>query len=406
MHRVALLLGVVLIAAAAIVQPRPVAAQRAAGPQAVYFPESGHHLDNRYGFLDYWRANGQLIRFGYPITEVIEEDGHPVQYFERARMEYHAENAGTRYSVLLGLLSRELTTPDMFPVGPAAPGRLFPETGYTVFGKFLEYWQKRGGLAVFGYPISESYVEPQPDGTSLAVQWFERARLEYHPQNVHPFYKEREKANGTRVTTLFEVLMGQLGREVATRRGLSLEPVARGRGVPDWSPALWPQRIEVNLTRQWLTAFEGDLPVFSAGISTGKDGFETPTGTFYVYAKLLYDDMTGNLQGEEYDVRKVPYVQYFNQGYALHGTYWHNRFGSGARVSHGCVNLAMDDAEWLWIWSQPKWVPERASRAATYRPLEPKSAAEADLQPLEGLAIWKRGTQVVVYKEQPGQARP
>ena len=398
MQRVAAVVSLSLLVLATLGQPARAAAQTAAGPQVVYFPLSGHHLDNRYGFLDYWRANGQVLRFGYPVTEVIEEEGRPVQYFERARMEYHAENAGTPYAVLLGLLARELTGYQPFPVGPAAPGRLFPETGYTVFGKFLEYWNKRGGLAVFGYPISESFVQTQPDGSSLAVQWFERARLEYHPENVHPYYAEREKANGTHVFTLYEIQMGQLGREIAQWHGLSLDPVARTAGVPDWSPALWPQRIDIDLTRQRLTAYEGDLQVFSAGISTGKDGFETPEGTFYVYAKLLYDDMTGALQGEEYDVRKVPFVQYFNQGFALHGTYWHNQFGTGVRQSHGCVNLSMDDAQWLWIWSQPVYVPEQAQRALLYQPLEPKSALEAQLQPEEGLAIWKRGTPVIVHK--------
>lgn len=388
---------VILFLAVTLLAPvHPARAQQESGPQAVYFPQSGHHLDNRYGFLDYWRANGQVLRFGFPVTGLIEEDGRPVQYFERARMEYHAEYAGTRSSILLGLLSRELLGTRQFPIGPAAQGRLFPETGYTVFGKFLQYWNKRGGLAVFGYPISESFVETQPDGSTLAVQWFERARLEYHPETVHPFFKEREQANGTHIFTLYEILMGQLGREVALARGYTLEPASRVQGVPDWSSALWPQRIEVDLSDQQLVAYEGDLPVWRGGVSTGKDGFETPTGTFAVYGKLLYDDMTGDLQGEEYDVRKVPYVMYFNHGYALHGTYWHNQFGSGTRLSHGCVNLSMDDAQWLWNWARPAWIPEQAGRAATYKPLVPKTAAEAELQPLEGLAIFKRGTTVIV----------
>ena len=81
------------------------AQQQGAGPSAVYFPLSGHHLDNRYGFLDYWRTHGQVTRFGFPVTEVLEEDGRPVQYFERARMEYHEEMAeGDK--VLFGLLGR------------------------------------------------------------------------------------------------------------------------------------------------------------------------------------------------------------------------------------------------------------------------------------------------------------
>ncbi len=376
----------------------PAAAQGRSGPDKVYFPQSGHHLDNHYGFLDYWRANGQVLRFGYPLTEVIEEDGRPVQYFERARMEYHAEHVGTPYSVLLGLFGRELTGGRQFPVGPVAPGRVFRETGYTVFGKFLQYWENWGGLPVFGYPISESYVETFPDGSRRAIQWFERARLEYHPENVHPFYAERRRANGTNMLTLYEIQMGQLGREVALSRNHSLAGVPRAAGTPIWSPSLWPQRIDIDLSRQQVTAFEGDLPVFSAGVSTGKEGFETVTGNFRVYAKLLYDDMTGNLQGEEYDVRKVPYVLYFHKGYALHGTYWHDKFGTGERVSHGCVNLPLDKAEWLWNWAQPAWDPERADRAATYEPLEPETEAEAELQRLEGLAIFRQGTPVVVHR--------
>lgn len=397
MSRSRIILGIVLLVLAATTLSPPLAARaQQSGPQAVYFPQTGHHVDNRYGFLDYWRANGQVLRFGYPVTGVSEEDGRPVQYFERARMEYHAEFAGTRSSILLGLLSRELLGNRQFPVGPAAQGRLFPETGYTVFGKFLQYWSKRGGLAVFGYPISESYVETQADGTTLAVQWFERARLEYHPNTVLPFYKERESANGTHIFTLYEILMGHLGREAALKRGYVVAPAPRVPGVPDWSPALWAQRIEIDLSDQQLVAYEGALPVWRAGVSTGKDKFETPTGTFAVYGKLLYDDMTGDLQGEEYDVRKVPYVMYFHQGYAVHGTYWHNQFGTGTRLSHGCVNLSMDDAEWLWNWAQPNWVRQQAGRVASYQPLIPKTAAEAELQPLEGLAIFKRGTPVIV----------
>lgn len=389
---------VVLLAFGVLLPSQKVAAQQAAGPQAVYFPLSGHHLDNQYGFLNYWRRNGQVLRFGYPITEVVTEDGRPVQYFERARMEYHPENAGTPFSVLLGHLGREATAGREFPVGATVAGRVFPETGYTVFGKFLQYWTKRGGLAVFGFPVSESFVEKQPDGSSVAIQYFERARLEYHPENVHPFFKEREAANGTKLFTLYEIQMGQLGRELALQRGYDLSAAARRSGVPDWSPGLWARRIDINLTTQRLTAYEGDILVMSAGVSTGKDKFETPVGTYNVYGKLLYDDMTGDLQGEEYDVRKVPYVQYFHAGFAIHGTYWHNQFGTGVRVSHGCVNLSMDDAQWLWEWSGPPFDPNKAARAATYKPLKPKTAAEAELQPLEGLAVFARGTQVVVHR--------
>ncbi len=372
------------------------AAQQHNEPQAVYFSQTGHVLDNRYGFLDYWRANGQMNRFGAPITEALEEDGRPVQYFARARFEYHIDAQGTPFEVQLGLLGREATAGQQFQVGPVSPGRLFPETGYTVFGKFLDYWNNWGGTAAFGYPVSESFVTTLPDGSSRAVQYFERARLEYHPENVPEFYRERRQANNAKNFMLNEITIGDLGREVAQQRGYDTTAVARRADVPEWSPGLWPQRIDVNLTTQQLVAYEGNLPVLRAAVSTGRDGFETAQGTFHVYAKLLYDDMTGTLQGEEYDVRKVPYVMYFHEGYALHGTYWHDLFGTGVRASHGCVNLPMDKAQWLWEWAQPTWTEQRASHVS--KSLEPKNAAEAELQPQEGLAVFGQGATVVVHK--------
>jgi hypothetical protein len=372
------------------------AAQPQSGPQAVYFSQTGHGLDNRYGFLDYWCANGQINRFGAPITEALEEDGRPVQYFERARFEYHLEAQGTPFEVQLGLLGREAAAGQQFPVGTQMAGRTFPETGYTVFGKFLDYWNNWGSMAAFGYPISESFVTTLPDGSNVAVQYFERVRLEYHPENVPEFYRERRQANNTRNLMLNEITIGKLGSEMAQQHGYDTAPVARQAGVPEWSPALWPQRIDVNLTTQQLVAYEGNLPVLHAPVSTGRDGFETAQGSFHVYAKLLYDDMTGTLQGEEYDVRKVPYVMYFHEGYALHGTYWHDLFGTGVRASHGCVNLPMDKAQWLWEWEQPAWSQAKASRISPS--LKPKNDAEAALQPLEGLATFQQGATVVVHE--------
>ena len=83
-----------------------------------FYGETGHRLC--FGFRTYWNTNGGLSNFGYPISEEFDEanaappagDGqtYTVQYFERARFEYHPENAGTPYEVLLGLLGRELIT--------------------------------------------------------------------------------------------------------------------------------------------------------------------------------------------------------------------------------------------------------------------------------------------------------
>jgi hypothetical protein len=92
---------------------------RAAGEPAVLFAETGFSLSSP--FLDYWQARGGLPSYGYPITEQIVEDGLLVQYFERARFEYHPENAGTRYDVLLTALGTRLSVGRVFaPAGPLA----------------------------------------------------------------------------------------------------------------------------------------------------------------------------------------------------------------------------------------------------------------------------------------------
>ena len=104
--------------------------------------------------------------------------------------------------------------------------------------------------------------------------------------------------------------------------------------------------IDIDLTRQLLTAYEGSTPVRSVFVSTGLAWTPTPVGRFYVYVRYVYDDMSG----PGYYLPNVPYVMYFYAGYALHGTYWHSNFGQP--MSHGCVNLPTPEAEWLFNWSQ------------------------------------------------------
>jgi hypothetical protein len=111
-----------------------------------------------------------------------------------------------------------------------------------------------------------------------------------------------------------------------------------------------PKWIEVNLSTQYLIAWQGYTRVNETYVSTGRPGFDTPTGTWYVNTKLISQTMSGCIQGECYYVPDVPWVMYFTDwGHALHGTYWHNNFGHV--MSHGCVNLPMDFAEWLYYWT-------------------------------------------------------
>jgi lipoprotein-anchoring transpeptidase ErfK/SrfK len=103
--------------------------------------------------------------------------------------------------------------------------------------------------------------------------------------------------------------------------------------------------IDVNLSEQTLTAYEKGVPVRTTLVSSGLPQTPTPTGQFRIWIKLRYDDMAG----ADYYIEDVPYVMYFHEGYGLHGVTWHGNFGHP--MSHGCVNLPTEAAEWLFNWA-------------------------------------------------------
>ena len=174
----------------------PVRLPAAPVPASVFFPEMGVSLGG--GFKHYWEANGSLAQFGYPVTNELRQvnpaDGqeYTVQYFERARFEYHPEHAGTPYETQLGLLGRQaaagrLGEPAFLPVPDPGDGAWLAETGHTLRPPFRGFWEQTGGAAVYGLPISEAVAEGErPDGTPLLVQYFERARLEHRPEGPTP----------------------------------------------------------------------------------------------------------------------------------------------------------------------------------------------------------------------------
>jgi lipoprotein-anchoring transpeptidase ErfK/SrfK len=103
--------------------------------------------------------------------------------------------------------------------------------------------------------------------------------------------------------------------------------------------------IDVDLTNQVVHAYQGKKLLRSFIVSTGTWRTPTVTGQYHVYVKYTYADMSG----PGYYLPDVPYVMYFYEGYGLHGTYWHNNFGTP--MSHGCVNLTIEDSAWLYDFS-------------------------------------------------------
>ena len=103
--------------------------------------------------------------------------------------------------------------------------------------------------------------------------------------------------------------------------------------------------LEIDLSDQRLFAWEGNTQVHAVIVSTGKSGTPTRIGEFSIQQKLPQQRM----QGAGYNLPNVPHVMYYSGNYAIHGAYWHNNFG--VPVSHGCINVAPDQASWFYNWA-------------------------------------------------------
>ncbi len=227
----------------------------------VYFSETGHNVGG--AMLRFYNAHGGLDIFGLPLTEVFDEDGMRVQYFERARFELHPE-LPPEYIVSLTLLGRHFTegrTEPAFQWLAAAPGSdkvFFPASGHSLGGAFRGFWEGRGGLEAFGYPISEEFTETNAlDGKPYLVQYFERARFEFHPEFTG---------------TPYEVQLGQLGRQFLDQR-----PAAQ---------AQTPGVTQLALLGKATTVFRTSVSARRSNISRATamfDGLIIPAGQEYSF---------------------------------------------------------------------------------------------------------------------------
>lgn len=119
------------------------------------------------------------------------------------------------------------------------------------------------------------------------------------------------------------------------------------------APEVW---LDVDLDQQMLAVRRGALPLYVTLVATGSKGHETPTGLYRVFDKAAWWDMASLPESTQpYFVESVPWVMHFWPRYALHGAFWHNRFGQV--TSHGCINLAPYDAAWIFDAVHPTLPP-------------------------------------------------
>ena len=166
----------------------------------------------------------------------------------------------------------------------------------------------------------------------------------------------------------YTVRRGDTLSSIARRFGVSMWALAQANGIrnpsfiyvgqvlripsggspapPSPPPAPTSGRwIDVNLSTQRVTAYQGNTAVRSTLVSTGLPRTPTPTGRYRIYVKYVSTPMSG----PGYYLPNVPYTMYFYRGYGLHGTYWHSNFGHP--MSHGCINLPTPEAQWLFYWA-------------------------------------------------------
>jgi hypothetical protein len=360
--------GVLVLLALVGLNPSTVGAEEI-GPNSVYFTQTGHSLS--HAFLDFYRQYGDVSVFGYPISEEIREtsSGLTVQYFERFVLEWHANDAGgprVEPRALGTQLAGDQESNSAFkPVERSSDTDVvfFPSTGHMLSHGFLAFWQTHGRLEVLGSPISEEMRE-----NAQTVQYFQNTKLEWHPEYTG---------------TPYEVQPARLGVQAARASAIDSSSVSRDPCLPVYDTALWydpestpPDQvmfpspdapecaakwIEVDLSRQYLRAWEYNTVVFGQYVSTGTWKHPTPTGYYSVFAKVSAQRMTNGPTAppeDFYDLPNVPWVSYFRQGgYTIHGTYWHSNFGHP--MSHGCVNMTTPGAKWIFDWvgyGTPVWI--------------------------------------------------
>jgi lipoprotein-anchoring transpeptidase ErfK/SrfK len=346
-------------------------AQEWAPPRTVFVPETGHTTDGL--FLNLWREERALL--GDPVTEEFKprsgfstvHGADTIQYYEHLALVYLPDEAPENQVQTLDLgrqaleaarktgasnaLSRALERTVCPPAGTGCLNVV--SSGHTVREPFLTYWTTGAAASLLGPPLTEAFRAP--DGTR--VQYFENGILrQTGPDKVDPL---------------------PLGDIAASNSGISTAPVAQPEDVPTysedlfvapagtpeaadtWSAGPGPQQggwreIVVSISQQRMWAYENGELVVTSLVSTGTAEVPetvTPIGYHTILSKYDVQTMEGTISNEYYKVEDVPNVMYFdNLGNALHGAYWHNNFG--APMSHGCINLPLDIAAWMYSWAE------------------------------------------------------
>jgi LysM repeat protein len=331
-----LLYGLILlfVVAAGLIQSRPALAQG-----AVHVVARGEHL------------SGIARRYGVSIEELLAynsiSNANLIYIGQRLMIPGRGSAGSGAYGVSVGASS-----------GPAGGGYYVVKRGDTL-----------SQIAV-AYGISTADLMRLNNISNPRVIWVgQKLRVSARV----PAAAGNEPAPASRpqvAASIYVVRRGDTLSEIAQRFGTTVQALMGANGLPNarhiWvgqklridgataggqgsetasAPANGKRWIEINLTNQTLTAWQGNVAIMHTTISSGLPGTPTVTGRFRVGAKYTAQRMIG----EDYNLPNVPWVMYFYGDYAIHGAYWHNLFGRP--MSHGCVNMRVGEAEALYRWA-------------------------------------------------------
>jgi hypothetical protein len=353
------------------------AAEAAVSPYLpLYFEANGQTTSGP--FLAYWMTRPYI---GEPVSQIVMHNGHWTQWFEFARLELHdvpfdvatgADITQTRIGVVFSDGVGHSAQLEAFVPKTSGPERFFPDTGHSIANGFRLAYEQPGVPERLGPPISDEFSIGE-----AVYQFFEFGAFSWtHDGGVVP----------VAVGLLDAGLNGQVGVwqgqpdgaiDVAEVRALAdtsawdevdlpdafaiLAGVSTG--TPDISDAglefnqlelaevLPGERwIEVDLSDFTTTAWVGDIPVFRTLVVTGHPNSPTPIGEFSIYLRYEQQTMSGTLwDGTPYYQEDVPWVMYFVEDYAIHGTTWRTDFGFAG--SPGCPTASAAAAQALYDFS-------------------------------------------------------
>ena len=363
----------------------------------VYYPETGHTVSG--DFLRFWQRHGDLPLLGLPVSEPFDDraSSSEVQVFERVVLEDHG-----RGDVRVRQLVQEMAEADGLLSDPAfvpAP----PSGGTTFLVSASDGLRLRGGpdldadvLMVVpdnaefiaapgqhgdwipgyvdgfaGWVFAEYLKAPPPLPQRSLAEWnadvWQGAALGETNVRAQPTTKSRiveELVYGDPVEVVAWVKGEEVyeGADLWAQIGPNRYVYGRnvGRNAPVVAPPLPPDAptvgkwIDVDLTQQIMTAYEGRDPVRIVETTTGMAGWETPPGFYTILSRVANETMTSGAIGAEhyFKLEDVLFTQYFTErGHAIHFAWWRTPETIGRPGSHGCLNLLLDDARFFWDWA-------------------------------------------------------